>query len=55
MKKIIIIALAAIISMTSAAAQNSKKQIYIELYKKVLVIVPDNVQAYEGGSRHRNK
>lgn len=30
MKKIIIIALAAIISMTSAAAQNSKKQIYID-------------------------
>ena len=28
MKKIIIIALAAIISMASAAAQNSKKQIY---------------------------
>ena len=30
MKKIIIIALAAIISMASAAAQNSKKQIYID-------------------------
>ena len=30
MKKIIIIARAAIISMTSAAAQNSKKQIYID-------------------------